>query len=71
VDCFHISVASVGQNHALVFLIVGFVMLRQVPWLIAAFRVAITQGDDDRAKRAREALDAIEPRWHLIWQKRS
>jgi len=70
VDCFHILMALAGQNRILTFLVVGFFFLRRLPWLIAAFRVAIVQGDKDKAERAREALEAIEPHWHWIWQKR-
>jgi hypothetical protein len=37
--------------------------------LIAAFRIAIAN-DDAKAEPARKVLDAIEPRWHRIWQER-
>lgn len=67
---YHNLMALAGQNPTVVFVIVGFFMLRRLPWLIAAFRVAIAQGDDDEAKRARKALDAIEPHVRWIWQKR-
>jgi len=43
VSHFPILMALVGQNHVVFFLIVGFLILTRVPWLIAAFRVAIDQ----------------------------
>lgn len=67
-DWTHIVVALAGHNHVLVFVIVGYCILRRLPWLIAAFRVAITRNDDE-AERACKALDAIEPNY-WIWQKR-
>lgn len=69
VDWNHIVMALAGQSHIPLFVIVGFYAMRRLPWLIAAFRVAIAR-DDSEAKRARKALEAIEPRWHWIWQKR-
>jgi hypothetical protein len=63
-------VAALGcHNPVLAFVIVGYFVLQRLPWLIAAFRVAIAR-NDDKAKRARKALEAIEPRWHWIWQRR-
>jgi hypothetical protein len=66
---YHIVMAMAGHSHIFVFVLVGFFMLKRLPWLIAAFRVA-TARDDDKAKRARKALKAIDPHWHWIWQKR-
>ena len=69
-DCFHTLMSSAGQNRIVVYIVVGFFFLRELPWLIAAFRVAIVQDDKAKAKRARDALGAIAPRWHWIWRKR-
>ena len=68
-DRTHLDVALVGHNPVLVFIIVGLFVLKRLPGLIAAFRLAITT-DDEKAERARKALEAIEPHWHWIWQKR-
>ena len=58
-------------SHSPVFgcIIVGCSVLKRLPWLIAAFRVAIARNDDE-VERASKALEAIEPRWHWIWQRR-
>lgn len=69
VDWTHVIVALVGHSHVLVLVMISFLILRQLPWLIAAFRVAIARNDDE-AKRARKALKAIEPPWYWIWQRR-
>jgi len=69
VDWTHIVVALAGHSHVLVFVIVGCFVLRRLPWLIAAFRVAVARNDDE-AERACKALEALEPRWHWIWQGR-
>jgi hypothetical protein len=56
VDCIPILMALAGQNQILVFLVVGFFFLRRLPWLIAAFRVAIVQGEKTRLSgRARHS----------------
>lgn len=68
-DWLHTLVALVGHNPVFAFVIVGVFVLKRLPWLIAAFRIAITN-DDAKAERARRALEAIEPRWHWIWQER-
>jgi len=68
-DWTHVVVALACHNHVLAFVIVGCFVLKRLPWLIAAFRVAIARNDDE-AKRARKALEALEPRWHWIWQRR-
>jgi hypothetical protein len=62
-------VAMVGHSNVLVYIIVGFFVLKRLPWLIAAFRVAVAR-NDDHAEQARKALEAIEPGWHWIWQRR-
>jgi hypothetical protein len=62
-------VALACHSHVLASVIVGCFILKRLPWLIAAFRVAIAR-DDAVAKRVRKALEAIEPRWHWIWQRR-
>jgi hypothetical protein len=76
VDWTHLVVALVRHHPVLVFVIVGFFALKQLffllkrlPGLIAAFRLAITN-DDKKAERASQALEVLEPRWHWIWQKR-
>jgi hypothetical protein len=68
-DWTHFVVALARHNHVLAFVIVGCFVLKRLPWLIAAFRVSIARNGDE-AKRARKALDAIEPRWYWIWQRR-
>jgi F0F1-type ATP synthase membrane subunit b/b' len=69
VDWTHVVVTLAGHSHVLVYVIVGCFVLKRLPWLIAAFRVAIARNDDE-AERARKALEAIEPHWHWIWQRR-
>lgn len=59
-DWLHILVALVGQNPVLTFVIVSVFVLKRLPWLIAAFRIA-TANHDAKAKRASKALEAIEP----------
>ena len=68
-------VALVRHHPVLAFITVGlfalrqmFFVLKRLPGLIAAFRLAITN-DDKKAKRARKALEVLEPRWHWIWQR--
>jgi hypothetical protein len=68
-DWTHVVVALACHNHVLTFVIVSCFVLKRLPWLIAAFRVAIAR-NDDKAERARKALEAIEPRWRWIWQRR-
>jgi hypothetical protein len=68
-DRTHAVAAVACHSNLLVYVIVGCLIVKRLPWLIAAFRVAIARTDDE-AKRAREALEAIEPHWHWIWQKR-
>ncbi len=68
-DWMHVVAASGCHSPVLAFVIVDYFVLKRLPWLIAAFRVAIAR-NDDKAKRARKALEAIEPRWHWIWQRR-
>jgi hypothetical protein len=65
-----IVLALAGRSPVLVLVIAGFYVLSRLPRLIAAFRVAITT-DEGKAKRAREALEALERRPLWIWQKRS
>jgi hypothetical protein len=69
VDWNHVIVALVGHSHVLADVLVGFFILKRLPWLIAAFRVAIAKNNDE-AERARNALEALDPPWHWIWQRR-
>ena len=68
-DLTRIVVALACHCPVLVFVIAGCFALKRLPWLIAAFRAAVAR-DDAEAKRAHDALEAIEPRWHWIWQRR-
>ena len=68
-DFMHIVAGLAGHYPLVVWVIVTFFLVKQVPWLIAAFRTALA-GTDDDLERARKALEAIEPRWHWIWQRR-
>jgi hypothetical protein len=68
-DWTRVVVALACHSHVLTFAVVGCFVMKRLPWLIAAFRAA-TARNDDEAKRAYEALEAIEPRWHWIWQRR-
>jgi hypothetical protein len=60
--------ALAGHSYVLAF-VVGCLALKRLPGLIAAFRVAFARNDNE-AERARKALEAIEPSWHWIWQRR-
>lgn len=68
-DWTHAVAALADHSHVLVSVIVGCFAVKQLPGLIAAFRVAVARNDDE-AERARKALEAIEPNWHWIWQRR-
>ena len=75
-DWTHLVVALAGHHPVLIFVIVGLLALRQLflvvkrlPGLIAAFRLAVAS-DDEKAERASKALGVLEPRWHWIWQRR-
>jgi hypothetical protein len=68
-DLTRVVVALACHSNVLAFIVVGCFVLKRLPWLIAAFRVAIARNDEE-AKRARKAFEAIEPRWHWPWQRR-
>jgi hypothetical protein len=61
--------ALADHSHVLVSVIVGCLAVKQLPRLIAAFRVAVARNDDE-AERARKVLEALESSWHWIWQRR-
>jgi hypothetical protein len=61
--------ALAGHSYVLASVVVGCFALKRLPGLIAAFRVAVARNDNE-AERARNALEALEPSWHWIWQRR-
>jgi hypothetical protein len=45
----------------------GYRIWKKLPWWIAGMRAAISN-DAEKCERARQALEAIEPRWRWPWQ---
>jgi hypothetical protein len=57
VDFMHIVAGLDGHYPLVAWVIVTFFLVKQVPWLIAAFCAALA-GTDDDLERARKALEA-------------